>query len=68
MSQARAVPAHVACSLEPVLCPTWLPGAVCDLLRRHEVQEYVRGAKHLLQHSKYAALGRMSGAHGVFAR
>lgn len=55
-------------SLEPVLCPSWIPAFACGLLRRREIEEYIRGAKHLVQHAKYAALGRMSGAHGVFAR
>lgn len=55
-------------SLETVSCPTWLPKMGCDLLQRRAVLGYVRGAKHLVQHAKYAALGRMSGAHGVFAR
>lgn len=57
-----------AFSLEPVVCPEWLPAFGCDVLQRREVAEYIRGAKHLVQHAKYAALGRMSGAHGIFAR
>jgi hypothetical protein len=59
---------YICFSLETVACPTWLPKMGCDLLQRRAVSEYIRGAKHLVQHAKYAALGRMSGAHGVFAR
>ncbi|KAJ9123212.1 hypothetical protein QFC22_001406 [Naganishia vaughanmartiniae] len=62
--QLQSLPAD----LQPVSCPVWMPRMGCDLLQRKEVEEYVRGAKHLVQHAKYAAAGRMSGSHGIFAR
>lgn len=45
----------------------WVPEWMGEGLRKG-VASYVIGAKHLWEHATYAALGKASGAHGVFAR